>query len=143
MRAILADRDPIVRHALQGLMTQSLDMRVMGEAETATELQRLAATHRPELAIVSWDLVDEEPETALAALRTAAPGLRIVALAARPEIRRAALAAGADDFISKVDAPAEVLGILRRGHGAASAGDDDTARRPSGDRKMDRRGGQQ
>jgi len=37
--------------------------------------------------------------------RTAQPGLAIIALSSNPESRRAALAAGADAFVSKGDPP--------------------------------------
>ena len=49
----------------------------------------------------------------LATLRACSPGLRIVVIGLRPEMRPAALAAGADGFVSKVDAPDVVVGVLQ------------------------------
>jgi DNA-binding response OmpR family regulator len=44
------------------------------------------------------------------------PGRRhaIVVLSGRPEVRRAALDAGADEFVSKADHPEELLAALQR-----------------------------
>ena len=113
MRAALADAEPAVRSALSVLMQQGLGMQVVGEAETAEELQDLVQTHRPDLVVVAWNLVAAEPAQALRALHRLRPGLRIVALGLRAETRRVALEAGADGFISKVDAPREVIAVLR------------------------------
>ena len=68
--------------------------------------------HRPDLAIVDWDLLAQSASV-LAGLRACSPGLRVVVIGLRPEMRPAALAAGADGFFSKVDAPEVVVGVLR------------------------------
>jgi DNA-binding NarL/FixJ family response regulator len=122
-RSILADGEPAVRNALATLMTQGLGMQVVAEADTGEALLRLARRHRPDLAVVAWNLVAPHGGAALAALHEAAPGLRVVVLGLRPETRAAALAAGADGFISKVDAPEVVVGVLEHlGRDAASPG---------------------
>jgi DNA-binding NarL/FixJ family response regulator len=111
-RTVLAEVQPAVRDALRDLVTQGLGMKVVGEARTLQTLQRQVQAHRPDLAIVDWDLLAESASV-LASLRTCSPGLRIVVIGLRPEMRPAALAAGADGFVSKVDAPDVVLGILQ------------------------------
>jgi DNA-binding NarL/FixJ family response regulator len=113
MRTVLADGEPTVRNALQDLLTQGLDMQVVGEADTALALTRQVQLHRPDLVIVAWNLVATHAESLLAGLRGSSPGLRIVVLGLRPETRHVALTAGADGFISKVDAPELVVRVLR------------------------------
>ena len=49
----------------------------------------------------------------LSALRQACPGLHVIVLSARAEAYRAALDAGADDFVSKVDPPERLLAAIR------------------------------
>ena len=87
-------------------------MRVVAEADSGEALLHLARRHRPDLAVVAWNLVTQRADAALATLREAAPGLRVVVLGLRPETRAAALAAGADGFICKVDAPEAVISVL-------------------------------
>ena len=112
MRTVLGDSQPAVRDALRILVTQGLGMQVVDEAGTLQTLQRQVRAHRPDLAIVDWDLVAQSTSV-LASLRACSPGLRIVVIGLRPEMRPAALAAGADGFVSKVDAPDVVCGVLQ------------------------------
>ena len=116
MRTVLADRQPTVRDALRILVTQGLGMQVVDEAGTLQTLQRQVRAHRPDLAIVDWDLLAQSTSV-LAGLRACSPGLRIVVIGLRPEMRPAALAAGADGFVSKVDAPDVVVGVLQPSQG--------------------------
>jgi DNA-binding NarL/FixJ family response regulator len=111
-RTVLADGQPTVRDALRILVTQGIGMQVVDEAGTLQTLQRQVRTHRPDLAIVDWDLLAQSA-CVLAGLRACSPGLRIVVIGLRPEMRPAALAAGADGFFSKVDAPEVVVGVLQ------------------------------
>jgi DNA-binding NarL/FixJ family response regulator len=112
MRTVLADGQPTVRDALRTLVTQGLGMQVVDEAGTLQTLQREVRAHHPDLLIVDWDLL-AQPKSVLADLRACSPGLRIIVVGLRPEMRPAALAAGADGFVSKVDAPDVVVGVLK------------------------------
>ena len=112
MRTVLADGQPTVRDALRTLVTQGLGMQVIDEAGTLQTLQRQVRAHRPDLVIVDWDLLARSTSV-LAGLRACSPGLRIVVIGLRPQMRPAALAAGADGFVSKVDAPDVVVGVLQ------------------------------
>jgi DNA-binding NarL/FixJ family response regulator len=105
MRTILADSELTVRRALRLLLTQDLGIEVVGEVDTLERLQRGVKQHQPDLLVVAWNLVAAQATATLAALRRSCPGLQIVVLGLRPESRAAALAAGADAFVSKVDAP--------------------------------------
>jgi DNA-binding NarL/FixJ family response regulator len=112
MRTVVADGQPAVRDALRILVTQVLDMQVVDEAGTLPTLQRQVRAHHPDLAIADWDLLAQSASV-LAGLRACSPGLRIVVIGLRPEMRPAALAAGADGFVSKVDTPDVLVGVLQ------------------------------
>ncbi len=112
-RAVLADRQPTLRHGMRLLATQALGMQVVGEAASWPELQHQVRDRRPDLLIVAWDLVAANEEPPLAALRHSSPDLRVVVLGLRPETRDAALSAGADRYISTVDAPDVVVRVLQ------------------------------
>jgi DNA-binding NarL/FixJ family response regulator len=111
IRTVLADGQRTVRDALRILVTQGLGMQVIDEAGTLQTLQRQVRAHRPDLVIVDWDLLAQSTSV-LAGLRACSPGLRIVVIGLRPQMRPAALAAGADGFVSKVDPPDVVVGVL-------------------------------
>ena len=112
MRTVLAEGQATVRDALRILVTQGLGMQVVDEAETLQTLKCQVREHRPDLAIADWDLLARSASV-LTGLRACSPGLRIVVIGRRPEMRTAALAAGADGFVSKVDAPDVVVGVLK------------------------------
>lgn len=113
MRTVLADSEPTLRNALRTLVTQGLDMQVVGEADTVPTMQHQVQLHRPDLVIVAWNLIVTHAESLLAGLRSSSKGLRIVVLGLRSETRRVALEAGADGFISMLDAPEVVMSTLR------------------------------
>jgi DNA-binding NarL/FixJ family response regulator len=113
-RTILADGEPTVRGALRGLLTQGLGMQVVGEVQTTAALERQVRLKAPDLVIVAWDLIGAEAESAFTELRSSSSSLRIIVVGLRPDTRRAALKAGADAFISMVDAPQEVIRVLRQ-----------------------------
>lgn len=139
MRAVLADGEPTVRSALRVLLTQDLDMQVVGEVDTVAALLGQVELHKPGLLVVAWNLVAANASAELPALRRASPGLLIVVLGLRPETRRVALAAGADGFISKVDAPEEAIRVLQMcqvgGHSMNAVGESQRTVRGAGPRK--------
>jgi len=113
MRVLLADDQPKVRSALRLLLEQDPDMNVVGEATKAEELlAQVGATH-PDLLLLDWELPGLQPaDPLLPVLRALCPHLSVIALSGRPEVYRAALAAGADAFVSKGDPPERLLSAV-------------------------------
>jgi DNA-binding NarL/FixJ family response regulator len=128
-RVVLAHGDPTIRRALRDLTTQSLGMQVVGEADDAAALRAHVKNERPDLVIVAWKLVAPDAAGAVAELRAPLDGARIVVLGPRPDRRQAALDAGADAYISMVDAPDVVAGILMPATCSGSSHDSTTQRR--------------
>jgi DNA-binding response OmpR family regulator len=62
--------------------------------------------------LLDWRLPDAAPGAVLPILRRMAPTLWVVVFSARAEARDAALAAGADAFVSKVDPPDRLLAAI-------------------------------
>jgi len=120
VRVLIADDQPQVRSALQLLLKQEPGVAVVGEAENVEEALELAAVRRPDLVLLDWELPGRQtaglPKKTkpglLPALRARCPHMKIVALSGRPEARQAALAAGADVFVSKGDPPERLLAAV-------------------------------
>lgn len=122
VRVLLADSEPRVRYALSVLLEQSPRTCVEGLAADAAELSDMLATARPDVIIVDWSLTGLEESGSISALRRACPTAQVIVLSSRPECRQAALDAGADEFISKVESPERLLRVLRdKGRQAASS----------------------
>ena len=109
MRILIAEDQPKVRFALRVLLERQPGLSVIGEAVDATDLITQTKTTQPDLLLLGWELPDLAGGDSLGALRQVCPDLSVVVLSCRPEARRNALAAGADEFVSKADPPERLL----------------------------------
>ncbi len=112
MRILLADDQTQVRTALQTLLKHQVDMQVVGEASEAHTLLNQIEQTKPDLVLLDWNLPDLSAIGSVSRLRRHHPQLLIVVLSGRPEMRRQALAAKADAFVSKIDQPEHLLAVL-------------------------------
>lgn len=118
---LIADDHPDVANALTALLTVQDDFMPLGTVNTARELLAAVENSLPDIVMVDWELPGFDPRLAVAALRKHGKGPQIVAMSAFVLAARAALAAGADVFISKTDPPDSVLAILRHLRGEPAA----------------------
>ena len=112
MRILLADPQPKVRFALRVLLERHPDFQVVGEAACAEELLALATESCPDLMLLDWSVAGAMAEGLMVALRNECPGAGVIVLSGRPEARKAALAAGADTFVSKGNPPEHLLAAI-------------------------------
>ena len=112
MQILLADEQTRVRLALQILLSQEPGVTVVGEAVEAADLLAQIRATRPDLVLLDWGLPGLATIGSLSALHTACPNLSVIVLSGRPEARQMALAAGADEFISKIDPPEKLLAAI-------------------------------
>ena len=113
MRVFLVDDQVQVRSALRKLLKHRLNMQVIGEAVDIRNLGAELEAARPDLLLLDWSALGSRPGETLPALRARYPQLLVIVMSGRPEVRRAALAAGADAFISKTDPPDQLLAALK------------------------------
>ena len=99
------DGRPKVRFALRVLLERQPQLKVVGEASNAYQLLAQVGMVCPDLVLLGWELPGWMTSGSVALLRDACPSLYVIALSGRPEDRQAALQAGADSFVSKVDPP--------------------------------------
>jgi DNA-binding NarL/FixJ family response regulator len=109
MRILLADNQPKVRFALRVLLERQAGYEIVGEIDTADELVPQIKASRPDLVLLGWELPGLTPDAAISVMHEIRPKLYVIALSGRLEARHAALAAGADDFVSKADPPERLL----------------------------------
>jgi len=109
MRVLLADDQAKVRSALRLLLEHQPEVEVLGEAVDTTGLLDWVKAACPDLVLLDWELPGLPAAVMLPLLHDQCPDLRVIALSSRPEVRQAALDAGADAFMSKGDPPERLL----------------------------------
>jgi DNA-binding NarL/FixJ family response regulator len=113
MRIVLADARSAVRSALRLRLGQEPGLTIVGEAATADQLTRQTSATLPDLIVLDWDLPGMPPAALVAQVRRRQPRAFVLALSGRPEERASALAAGADAFVNKGDAPEQLLAAVQ------------------------------
>jgi DNA-binding NarL/FixJ family response regulator len=114
MRILLADNQAKVRFALRVLLERQPGFEVVGETATSEELLAHTANLCPDLVLLDWALAGPSAAELLPALRVRCPKLTVIALSGRPGMHREALAAGADDFVSKGKPPEHLMAAIKR-----------------------------
>jgi DNA-binding NarL/FixJ family response regulator len=113
MRVLIADDQLKVRSALKLLLEQDPEVSVVGEAMEAEDLLAQVRGACADLVLLDWELPGlRAVNPLLSTLRVLCPRLSVIVLSGRPEARRAALAAGADAFVSKGDPPERLLAAV-------------------------------
>jgi DNA-binding NarL/FixJ family response regulator len=112
MRVYLADDQTNVRFALRTLLSGQPGIDVVGEALDGRALLQGVSAAQPDLVLLDWGLPGVPTQELIAGMRTACPGLTVIVLSGRLEVRSAARAAGADCFISKADPPGDLLAAV-------------------------------
>jgi DNA-binding NarL/FixJ family response regulator len=122
VRILIGDRQPAVRSAVKTFLEKKLGLDVVGEAYDSEELlAQIKATH-PDVVLLDWELPGGPAAELLATVRALDVRLKVIVLGGDPGQRGAALAAGADYFISKADPPkrlATVIHIIQQEGGRA------------------------
>ena len=114
MRVLIADAHSEVRWALRTVIREEPGLTVVGEVSDSEHLITQARTLQPDLIILEWELPNRSSEELLVLLAALNHGSQVIVLSRRPEARQAALDAGAGAFVSKADAPEQLLAALRR-----------------------------
>jgi DNA-binding NarL/FixJ family response regulator len=122
MRVLVADDQAAVRSALRRLLKEEPGLIVVGEVVRADELLAQAAATQPDLVLLDCELCGLSPWfhpsawqarwRLLEALHRLRSHPKVIVLSGRPEMRQAALDAGADAFVSKGDPPERLLTTL-------------------------------
>ena len=99
---LLVDDDSVIRAALKKRLDLENDLKVVGEAADGRVAIEIAALYQPDVVVIDNEMPTMNGISAMPGLRAASPASRIIMFSSSgPEVRSAALAAGADTYIDK------------------------------------------
>jgi two-component system, NarL family, response regulator NreC len=112
---VIADDHTIVRQGLRMLIDADPGMRVIAEAGTVWDAERLTRAHHPAVLVLDLSMRGESGLDAIPHLRKSSPGTSIVVLTMHDDHRlaRKALRSGALGFVLKDEADEELLTAIR------------------------------
>jgi DNA-binding response OmpR family regulator len=119
MRILIADNQYTARRALRLLLNQAGPFQIVGEAADAPNLLARIVTTTADLVLLDGNLPGLPMVELLSVLRRAFSKIRVIILSTQPEAGPAALAAGADAFVSKTASKEHLLAAIEACHRVA------------------------
>ncbi|HEY3562447.1 MAG TPA: response regulator transcription factor [Kribbella sp.] len=118
IRLLIADDQALVRGALAALLDLEPDLEVVAEVGRGDEVIDAAKNSQPDVALLDVEMPGLDGIEAAAALRTAAPGVRVLMVTTfgRPGYLRRAMEAGAAGFVVKDTPATQLADAVRRVH---------------------------
>jgi DNA-binding NarL/FixJ family response regulator len=115
IRVVIAEDHRMVRELLAALLAREPDVSVVGEAGNGREAIEMAHKLRPDLLVLDVGLPEIDGIEVARRLRTAQPGLKLLALSIYGEERfvQAMLNAGANGYLLKTSAVTELVQAIR------------------------------
>ena len=113
IRLVIADDRRRTRRALCSLLATHAGFEVVGEAADGEEAVGSVERLRPDLVLLDIWMPGLDGVAAIARIKARWPSVRVVCHSLAVERGEEALAAGADAFVCKGTATAELLGALR------------------------------
>ena len=112
---VIADDHAVVRKGLRLLIDAEPGLRVVAEAGTVPDAQRMARAHRPRVLVLDLNMPGGSSLEAIPEIREQAPMTAIVVLTMQndPAFARKAMQSGAAGFILKEAADDELLEAIR------------------------------
>jgi DNA-binding NarL/FixJ family response regulator len=116
IRIVLVDDNIGFQRAIAGHLAAQTYLSLIGVAASGQEVLALPSTLAPQIVLLDIHLPDQSGLRLIEPLLRKWPGSKIIMLTFDdyPRMRQAALKAGATDFISKVNAPDELVPAIHR-----------------------------
>jgi DNA-binding NarL/FixJ family response regulator len=115
IRVLLVDDDALVRAGLRMILSSSEEIEVVGEAADGADAVATVQSHRPDVVLMDIRMPGMDGIAATSALRRLADPPHVIVLTTfqADEHVMSALRAGADGFLLKDTAPAEIVHAVR------------------------------
>ncbi len=101
VKVMIVDDQPRARQSLKALLGTAPGIRVIREAANGREAVREAPLARPDVVLMDVLMPEMDGLQATRLIKAMLPETRVVVLSLYGEYRHAALAAGADEFLTK------------------------------------------
>src|SRR6476646_7839933 len=118
IRLLIADDHQILREGLKYVVSQSRDIRVIGEADDGDAVLELCRKVDADVLLLDVSMPGPGALAVIAKLKALRPQLRILVLSVHPESHyaRRVLAAGADGYLTKNHSSQALASAIREVH---------------------------
>jgi DNA-binding NarL/FixJ family response regulator len=115
IRVLLADDHAVVRAGIRQFLEREADLRVVAEADDGDAARRLIAEHHPDVAVLDIQMPGATGIEVARWSRATHPAVGVLILTAYDDdpYVQAGLAAGANGYVLKTAAPAEMVRAVR------------------------------
>lgn len=113
-KILLADDNTGLRSALRLLLETRLGLELITEARDMEHVLAQVEDSRPDCIVLDWELPGRPTRERVSVLRTLVPGLKVIALSARPESKSDAVTEGVDAFFCKSESPDQILKFIQK-----------------------------
>ena len=112
VQVLIVDDQPRARKSLRALLSSWSQVGAMFEAGDGREAVELAREHQPDVVLMDVRMPELDGLKATAQIKAFCPEIKVIILSMYVEYHHEALAAGADAFVAKGDAPGALLSTL-------------------------------
>jgi DNA-binding NarL/FixJ family response regulator len=115
IRVILCDDHAVVRRGIRDTLSEAVDIKVVGEAGSYSEVRELLRTTPCEVLVLDLNLPGRGGLEVLASLKETETPIRVLVVSMFPEDQYAirCLRAGAQGYLNKAGNPAELIEAVR------------------------------
>jgi len=116
IRVLIADDHAILRRGLRGIIEETDDLEVIGEAESSAEALQHLRTTPCDVVLLDISMPDRNGMDTLDIIKKEHPKLAVLMLSTHPENQYAvrALRGGASGYLTKQSAPAQLVNAIRQ-----------------------------
>ena len=116
IRILIADDHTIVRHGLKQIVNAEPQLTTVGEARNGNEVLELVGTLPVDVVVLDISMPGRNGLETLKELKRRHPSVAVIVLSMHPKDQYAVrvLKAGASGYISKEDAPEELVNAIRK-----------------------------
>jgi DNA-binding NarL/FixJ family response regulator len=112
IRLLIADDQARTRQSLRAWLSSRLPLGEVLEAESGREALRHVERQAPDIVVMDARMADGDGIEATRAIKQGYPQVKVLVLSLYPSYQAAAIAAGADAFLTKDEEPERLLSTL-------------------------------